>query len=890
MASWTDSNQPSQFTPYIQQIPIEAETQVGQTKQAQYDQGYQRIQSQIDKVAGLSVMRDVDKNYLQSKMNELGNNLKMVSMGDFSNYQLVNSVGGMVNQVGNDPYVQAAVESTAKISNEMSAMKTARAAGKSDANNEEYFNEKVLAPYMNAGLKDSNGDPVSFNGNYTPYVDITSEVQKLAKDAGVDDNVLQQMYVTDANGKIMFDKQGNAIPARTMTQVENSSNAKALQGIMTTVLSRGDVQNQMSIDAWANTRGQDPNALLAGYKQDYNDRFNAIDDQIVKWNTLLAGNVSDDQKADLQNNIKQLTDSKAKYQNQLKQLTALAQSNPDAFKEQIYKNNYENSLMDMFLKTKKEEKNLESPITKQMDWEADYKLKSEMERANLAVAQGHLALDKEIFSAEWIKNPDGTYTKNTATGKPGDGGEFTGHNPQETKVAAVQNANDINSLKQKSDDIGLSLMYDIYTRAPNMPKQTMEQFTESINQKAKAEGISPEDEVYSFLKDADNHAKLMGVQLSGRDRGTLGAYINTHDDYTNRLAITSQVRDESYKHAGINIDDYTSALLPVSFVRPDGTTESYSKEDIFNAVVNKNTDVLNRIDEGLKDKYGAGTSVGLPFGTGSPPPTSTYAYRGPEGMAIQELRNKFGTDGKLKSASEEQEKEFQKFIPTDDVITLPPDAKKEDREAVKQRLAALLQGSQKGDLTGDNYNPEAMISALGDEKSVVSYNIHKPFTTGAPTTGTAHVSLGKTTYNVDINNQSNLETATGKKFEGYNFNSYYARAITNKSYSTNLGADPTEKDAYKTCMINPSNPEYAGVLSQLQNSKRYIPLGADLKLAYGDKNWNTFVYLYDKQIGDVRYVELDHPYPLGSENQIINHLSTQLDDAQVNKILEDRKK
>src|SRR5688572_13390869 len=107
MANFTDTRlQP--FTPYVEQLPIEAMVNVGRTKQAQYDQGIEKIQSQIDNVAGMDIVRDIDRKYLQSRLNQLGGNLKKVAAGDFSNYQLVNSVGGMVSQIGRDPNIQSA--------------------------------------------------------------------------------------------------------------------------------------------------------------------------------------------------------------------------------------------------------------------------------------------------------------------------------------------------------------------------------------------------------------------------------------------------------------------------------------------------------------------------------------------------------------------------------------------------------------------------------------------------------------------------------------------------------------------------------------------------------------------------------------------------------------
>ncbi|MEX5523408.1 hypothetical protein, partial [Bacillus cereus] len=84
----------------------------------------------IDNVAGLDVIRDVDKGYLQSKLNELGNNLKTVAAGDFSNFQLVNSTAGMANNIAKDATVQNAVMSTAKYRKESAFMESQRKEGK----------------------------------------------------------------------------------------------------------------------------------------------------------------------------------------------------------------------------------------------------------------------------------------------------------------------------------------------------------------------------------------------------------------------------------------------------------------------------------------------------------------------------------------------------------------------------------------------------------------------------------------------------------------------------------------------------------------------------------------------------------------------------------------
>ena len=202
MASWTDNNRIPQFNPYVEQQPVSQMVQIGEQKQNQYDQGIQKIQGQIDNVAGMDVVRDVDKQYLQSKLNDLGNNLKTVAAADFSNFQLVNSTGGMINQIGKDPNIQNAVYSTANHRSQLAAMNTARADGTLAPENELDY-QKQFSAYVNSGKV---GDV--FNGKYTPFIDVNKKLVDAAKSVGIDGSTLQQLYQTDSNGKPLTDKNG----------------------------------------------------------------------------------------------------------------------------------------------------------------------------------------------------------------------------------------------------------------------------------------------------------------------------------------------------------------------------------------------------------------------------------------------------------------------------------------------------------------------------------------------------------------------------------------------------------------------------------------------------------------------------------------------------------
>ena len=203
MASYTD--QIMQNSPYVQQLPLEAMAQVGMYKQQKYEEGVQKIQSQIDSIAGMDVYKPEHKQYLQSKLNELGSRLKTVAAGDFSNFQLVNSVGGMTKQIIRDPTIQNAVSSTQRIRKGQSEMEAARKSGKSSPENEAWFNEDI-----NSWLKDKNLN-TQFSGDFIEYTDVRKKLIDLSEKIKETENLTENPFKRDVNGQILIGKDGKPI-------------------------------------------------------------------------------------------------------------------------------------------------------------------------------------------------------------------------------------------------------------------------------------------------------------------------------------------------------------------------------------------------------------------------------------------------------------------------------------------------------------------------------------------------------------------------------------------------------------------------------------------------------------------------------------------------------
>lgn len=374
MASFTDSPQLlTNFNPYVQQLPVDAMREVGMYKQAKYDEGVQRIQTSIDNVAGLDVIRDVDKGYLQSKLNQLGNDLKTVAAGDFSNFQLVNSTAGMANSIAKDEAVQNAVSSTAFYKKQRAEMEKAISEGKSSQSNIYDFNKKSNEWLSSSDLTQS------FNGRYNQYVDVKKKALDAIKSLHPNLREIDIPYVMDDKGNIDYNKVSAAM--RNL-KVEGISEGQIKQAISASLTP--DDMNQLSLDA---------NYQFRGYSQDQL-KTNAIDtyDATKKFKTQeLAQLIEDKKQTTDPTKLGQIAERIAEYQQELGQdgdsgtlkesyLERLSRinSDPDGVKFDIYKDGFINQYANAFKWKSESSKLVTSPLTAQNNFvaEMNYKQKS----------------------------------------------------------------------------------------------------------------------------------------------------------------------------------------------------------------------------------------------------------------------------------------------------------------------------------------------------------------------------------------------------------------------------------------------------------------------------------------------------------------------------------
>ncbi len=282
MASFTDAI--SQFNPYVSQLPVDAMVKVGMYKQQKYEEGVQKIQSYIDNVAGLDIAKPIQKQYLQSKLNELGTKLKTVAGGDFSNFQLVNSVGGMATQIVKDPVITSAVLSTQKIRKGQQDREVADKAGKSSPENDSFW-ETQVGNWMNDGKLDSG-----FTGEYIEYIDVDSKLRDIAEKVKEVDNSFDIPYQRDKDGKYVLDKNGKPVVDDAMLRIKTKG--KSAQKLLDNFYSSlGEKEKrQLSITGIYHYKGATKETFKSDIQATYNKNKKMLSDELVSLSVELRNN------------------------------------------------------------------------------------------------------------------------------------------------------------------------------------------------------------------------------------------------------------------------------------------------------------------------------------------------------------------------------------------------------------------------------------------------------------------------------------------------------------------------------------------------------------------------------------------------------------------------
>ena len=362
MASFTDII--PQFNPYVQQLPVEAMVQVGMEKQKRYDDGIQKIQTQIDNIAGLDIAQDAQRVYLQSKLNELGNNLKNVAAGDFSNFQLVNSVGGMTSQLVKDPRIVNALSSTKAYRKGLDDLAALTKEGKASASRTWEFKNSA-----NSWL---NGDvDSSFNTLYKPYTNYRKNATEIIKGLTGDSTIRDDAFDIDAKGNLVI-KDG-----MERTKLAGITPEQIKQALLTGL--SPDDWEQISVDGRYNYANTTPTSFAESLNASYKGKYDAFSQQRTILENAKSSTSSAVEKAKIDQKIRELTKMLGGIQEEYNSVSkTFDDGDSESAKARLFTANFMNGFSKAFSYTETSQTYETSPFAQAQQWRENKRMEYDM--------------------------------------------------------------------------------------------------------------------------------------------------------------------------------------------------------------------------------------------------------------------------------------------------------------------------------------------------------------------------------------------------------------------------------------------------------------------------------------------------------------------------------
>jgi hypothetical protein len=328
--------------------------QVGMEKQKRYDEGIQKIQSQIDNIAGLDIAQDAQRAYLQSKLNELGNNLKNVAAGDFSNFQLVNSVGGMTSQIVKDPRIVNALSSTKAYRKGLEDMAALTKDGKASASRTWEFKNAA-----NAWL---NGDvDSSFNTLYKPYTNYRKNATEIIKGLTGDSTIRDDAFDVDAKGNLVIKD------ALTRTKLAGISPEKIQQALLTGL--SPDDWEQISVDGRYNYANTTPQSFAESLNASYKGKYDAFAQQRTILENAKSSTSSAVEKQKIDQKIGELTKILNSVQEEYNSVSkTFDDGDAESAKARLFTANFMNGFSKAFSYTETAQTYETSPFAQAQQW------------------------------------------------------------------------------------------------------------------------------------------------------------------------------------------------------------------------------------------------------------------------------------------------------------------------------------------------------------------------------------------------------------------------------------------------------------------------------------------------------------------------------------------
>lgn len=352
--------QPRQFNPYIQQLPIDTYAAVATQKQMEYNAGVQKVGSYQSALAGLNVVRDTDRKYLDDRVSNLTSRINEAASADWSSQALVGQVGTLAGMIYNDANIRSAVAGTQKYLKDEQDITEAKKNGKWSPENE-WFLRRQMSKWLN---EPTVGASYQTDG-FKPYEDVGAAVIKAWDNIKPDSRLVQkpsgEFYAYQTVESQVTGKDGRTLTETAIKELPPDQVSAQISALLTP-----SQREQLGISGLYHFRGNNDadslNKLVEAHfskSEQYYDSLLATEklNQTLQASNTAAQGAITARIADIEKKKTELSDNKKEY----KQTAA---SNPDALKSSIYYEDWLNGISGMIGYSEASTKILDNPAYK----------------------------------------------------------------------------------------------------------------------------------------------------------------------------------------------------------------------------------------------------------------------------------------------------------------------------------------------------------------------------------------------------------------------------------------------------------------------------------------------------------------------------------------------
>lgn len=322
-------------SPYVLPIDLGLFANVLSIKQKKFDDNAQRVQSQIDQMGLLDVIKPEDQQYLNSKINNIVNTVNNLGGVDFSDPNTALQIEALGSDVYGDKSIINAVASTKRIrglQNSYEKFKTDPKLAKFYSEANEGYDMRRVSEYMSDGQVGSVYSGPRSATPYTPYRDnhikaferVKADMQTTLTDNG--------LYYSKVTGEYIHPERIMSMAADLLSPQEKS---------------------QMQRDGWYMYNRAAPADLVIKAKQQFSAKKQDAEVLLDRYKSMAAAAVSDpiarDNYTTLAEQQQKVVESLNTLEAQIEESTIKRlEENPEGVYFELYSNDYFRGLGNRF--------------------------------------------------------------------------------------------------------------------------------------------------------------------------------------------------------------------------------------------------------------------------------------------------------------------------------------------------------------------------------------------------------------------------------------------------------------------------------------------------------------------------------------------------------------